>query len=189
MVSLADTINTSMSRLDVDAADHFVDMLQDFCALDLEDEERLIAIASAIAYSAVTNHGKHVRVYLEAVKSWALEISAAQEPDPLRLHRLPRTRRIEDAMEILSDGVERLISLMAENAMPIQDRLVVELALLAQLCAQFDANTIHLSLMEIATMIDRGDFSAGDLVRVPVRDRQIPHRGYNLHELQPRGMA
>src|SRR5215472_310668 len=136
MSSLAETINTALRAVGPATEDRLRDIVADFDGLNLTDEERVAAVATAIAATACSHHQRHKAVYLDAVRTWSLEIAAEAKPGPLRLRFAADIERIAEAADILTCGIDSLIELMTAMETRTQDRLVTELALVSRLLGQ-----------------------------------------------------
>ena len=190
MSSLVETINNALAAVGPATESHLRDLLASFGELGLGDEDRLSALATVIANAAMTHHRRHKPVYLEAVKTWALEIAEALEPAPLRFAGGPIGGPVEEGAEMLISGLDALIDSMSQTCVRIQDRLVTELAVVARLLGQHDANTIHMTLITVGETLADPDYRPGDLVVVPVHDVVRPlSREAQLAALTPRGVA
>jgi hypothetical protein len=190
MSSLAETISNALAAIGPATEDRLRDMINDFEGMNLSAEERLSAIASAVAAIAHTHHGKHKPVYLDAVKAWSLEIAGELQPPPIRLRRRPDPIQVEEAAEILIAGIDGLIELMSSQAVRTQDRLIAELAVVSRLLGQNDANTIHMTLRVVTNALETGDYRPGEIVAVPLREAALPlTREASLAALAPRGCA
>ena len=190
MSSLVETINSALAAVGRATEARLREILAEFGELNLGDEDRLAALATVIAAAAATHHRRHKAVYLEAVRSWALEIAAALAPAPLRLSGAPVCGPVEDGAEILITGLDSLINSMTQAGVGIQDRLVTELAVVARLLGQHDANTIHMTLMTVSDSLADPDYQPGELILVPLRETVQPlSRDVRLEALTPRGVA
>jgi hypothetical protein len=190
MSSLVETINSTLAAIGPATESRLREILAEFGELNLGDEDRLAALATVIAAAAATHHRRHKAVYLEAVRSWALEIADALAPAPLRLTGAPIGGPVEDGAEILISGLDQLIDTMTQAGVGIQDRLVTELAVVARLLGQHDANTIHMTLMTVSDTLADPDYQPGELVLVPLRETVQPlSRDVRLEALTPRGVA
>jgi len=190
MSSLAETISTALAAVGPATESQLRDILAEFGELNLGDEDRLSALATVIATAAATHHVRHKSVYLEAVKTWSLEIADQLEPAPPRLVGFAGTGPVEEGAEILISGIDALIDGMNQAGVRIQDRLVTELAVVARLLGQHDANTIHFTLMTVASCLADPDYRPGEVVFVPLRETVMPlSREVRLEVLQPRGVA
>src|ERR1700723_2018027 len=101
MSTLAETISEAMIRLGPAVQDNLRDIIAELYGLNLGEEDRLAALATALATVASTYHSRHKPVYLEAVRAWSLEISVELAPPPLRLARFAGKGPIEEGAEIL----------------------------------------------------------------------------------------
>jgi hypothetical protein len=190
MSSLAETINNALLAVGPATEDRLRDVINDFDGMNLSGEERLAAIATSIASIAWSHHRKHKHVYLDAVKTWSLEIAAELQPPPLRLRRPIDATQVEEGAEILISGIDQLIELMSDHAVRTQDRLVTELAVVSRLLGQNDANTIHMTLREVTRHLDERGYHAGELVLLPLREAILPlGRDAALATLAARGSA
>jgi len=95
-----------------------------------------------------------------------------------------------EAAELLISGLDSLIDSMAQTSVRIQDRLVTELAVVARLLGQHDANTIHMTLMTVSETLADPAYRPGRMVAVPLHDVVRPlSREVQLAALTPRGVA
>jgi hypothetical protein len=190
MATLAETINNALVAVGAATESRLRDVIAEFDNINLSGEERLDAIATAIAAVAWTHHRRHKPVYLEAVKAWALEIADELQPGPMRLRTPVDPHQVADAAEVLISGVDSLIEMMSAGVVRTQDRLVTELAVVARLLGEHDANTIHQALLAIAAALEEGDYDPSDVVAVPLRQAAMPvTREAALESLAPRGCA
>jgi hypothetical protein len=190
MSSLVETINTALAAVGPATEHHLRELLAEFGELNLGDEERLSALATVIAAAAATHHRRHKAVYLEAVKTWALEIAEALAPAPVRLAGVAIGGPIEEGAEILISGLDALIDSMTQAGVRVQDRLVTELAVVARLLGQHDANTIHMTLMTVGGTLADPDYRPGEVIHVPLHENVMPlSRSSRLEALTPRGVA
>jgi hypothetical protein len=190
MSSLVETINSALAAVGPATEGRLRDLLSEFGELNLGDEDRLSVLATVIATAAATYHVRHKGVYLEAVRTWALEIAGQLEPEPLRLAGMPICGPVEEGAEILISGLDGLIESMVEAGVTIQDRLVTELAVVARLLGQHDANTIHMTLLTVSQTLGDPDYRPGEVITLPLRDVALPlSRGARLEALTPRGVA
>ena len=190
MNSLAETIDSALQAAGTLTVNRLRDVITDFDGLNLIAEERLAAVATTIAAAACERHARHKAIYLDAVRSWSLEIAAALQPAPPRIRFAMELERVAEAAEILVSGSESLVALMMAQEIRTQDRLVTELALVSRLLGRNDANTINLALSAVDRAIKGPGFRAGALVLVPLRDAALPvDRAADLAVLEPRGRA
>ena len=75
MSSLAETISSALRAVGPATEDRLRDIIADFDGLNLSAEERLSAVATTVAATAATHHKRHKPVYLDAVRTWSLEIA------------------------------------------------------------------------------------------------------------------
>ncbi|HWK45858.1 MAG TPA: hypothetical protein VNT30_14145 [Stellaceae bacterium] len=189
MTSLAETIDRTLANIGNDPRDLLLDTLDGFEALGLPDEERLSAIATAIGTSAVTNHARHIRVYLDAIQVWALEVAVGRSPPPARLNTVANPARSALGAEVLITGADTLLDSLRSQNVNLQDRLVTELALYTRLIGQHDANCILLTLRSVADAIHRPDFFPGTHISVLLRDTRMLTREQSLADMPVRGTA
>ncbi len=190
MSSLAETINSALAAVGPATEGRLRDLIIEFGELNLLDEDRLSVLATAVAATAATHHLRHKDIYLEAVKTWSLEIAAELKSPPRRLGNLAGRDVIDDGAEMLISGLDGLIDLMTQAEVRVQDRLVAELALVSRLLGQHDANTIHFTLMAVGRALADPDYRPGDLVMVPLSETVRPlNREACLAALAPRGVA
>jgi hypothetical protein len=166
------------------------DIVSEFGGLNLSEEDELSVLATTIAVVASTHHARHKAVYLDAVKTWALEVAAELKPPPVRLSGKPSDGPVDEGVDILVSGLDALIEAMTNAGVCIQDRLVTELALIARLLGQHDANTIHITLMAVNRAMIEASYRPGDSIAVPLREAMRPlSREVRLEVLAPRGFA
>lgn len=190
MSSLIETINSALAAVGPATEGRLRDLLAEFGELNLGDEDRLAALATVIAAAAATHHCRHKAIYLEAVRTWALEIAEALQPAPLRLSGPGLGGPIEEGAELLITGLGALIDAMTEDGVRVQDRLVTELAVVARLLGQHDANTIHVTLMAVSDNLADPGYRPGEVILVPLRETAQPlTRDSRLEALTPRGVA
>jgi hypothetical protein len=190
MNRLAETINEAMARLGPATRDRVHDILTDIARLNLGADDRLSVLATAIAAVAATYHARHKSVYLEAVQTWSLEISVGLASPPVRWSSSADDALIGEGAEILVGGLDSLLEQLNVGESGLQDRLVVELSLFAQLLGQHDANAVHVTLRAIAEALDDDDYQPGQTVRVPLESMVVPlGRDACLATVAPRGVA
>jgi hypothetical protein len=190
MNSLAETIDSALQAAGSLTENRLRDIIAEFDALNLSDEEGLAAVATAVAATACARHARHKAIYLDAVRTWSLEIAAALAPAPPRLGFAIGRERVAEGADRLIAGSAALVALMAAREIRTQDRLVTELALVSRLLGRNDANTIHRALSAVAGAVATPGFRPGMLVLVPLRDgMSVVGRGADLALLEPRGCA
>jgi hypothetical protein len=185
-----ETIQDVLTRLGPDTESRLADLLDEFGGLHLGDEDRLSVLATALASTAAVHHARHKPIYLEALRTWALEISAGLAPAPTRLSQIADDESIEEGADILVSGLDGLLDVFARSSATVHDRLVLELTLFAQLLGQHDANAIHLTLMAVSDALADDDYRAGQAVRAPLAELSMPlGRDACLASIAPRGVA
>jgi hypothetical protein len=190
MSTLAETIGESMARLGAATQDGLREIVAELGSLNLGDEDRLSVLATALAAAATIYHGRHKPVYLEAVRTWALEISVELAPPPVRFARSAAVSPIEEGADIIISGLDGLLDSLNPGSVGIQDRLVLELALFAQLLGRHEANAVHLTLRAVIEALAEEDYRAGRAVRVPLEAMVVPlARDVCLASIPPRGVA
>ena len=190
MSTLAETIHDAMTRLGPATQARMRDILAELGGLALGEEDRLAVLATALATMAATHHARHKPIYLEAVRTWSLEISVGLAPPPVRFAFHADEGPIEDGAEILVAGLEALLDGLAQSATKLQDRLVLELSLFAQLLGRHDVNAVHLTLRAVSEALGDEDYHPGRAVRVPLEEMAVPlTRDACLATVAPRGVA
>lgn len=191
MSSMADTINDALAAIGGSTESSLRTIIADFGALSLSVEDRLSVLATVIANAATVHHTGHTSAYLNAVRIWSVEIAGAVQPSPPRFDGMePDEAAVDDAAEMLIAGLDGLVQAMSDAGVRVQDRLVAELALVARLLGQHDANTIHFMLMAVRNVLSHGGYRAGDRVDVPLYEMTRPlTRNAPLASTLPRGLA
>jgi hypothetical protein len=190
MTSLAQTISSALQAVGHLTEDRLNDIVVEFDALNLIEEERLAAMATTIAATACGRHARHTAIYLEAVRTWSLEIAASLQPPPPHLRFAVELDRVAEGAELLIAGIESLVGFMVGREIRTQDRLVTELAVISRLLGRNDADTIHLALGAVDRAIKLRSFQPGAIVLVPLREASRPvGRETNLELLEPLGCA
>lgn len=166
------------------------DLISDFLALPLSEEDRLSALAGAVATIATTRYRQHRPIFIAALRSWALEISIALSPTPPRSGFERRRGRVEDAQDGLLGGLDALLHAMVDSGSAKHHRLVTELAVMAQLLGRYDVNSIHLVLTAASLACEDPRWRSGYTVPVVLADgAQMVTRDACLATLAPRGTA
>ena len=189
MNSLAETIDSALQAAGSLTENRLRDIIAEFDALNLSDEEGLAAVATAVAATACARHARHKAIYLDAVRTWSLEIAAALVPPPPRVRFAVELERVAEGADLLIAGSASLVALMAAQEIRTQDRLVTELALVSRLLGRSDANTVHLALGAVERAVKTPGFRRGAVVVVPPRDTTPLCRTADLALLEPRGCA
>ena len=190
MTSLAETIDIALAAVGQETEDQLRDVSGDFEALELADEERLSALATAIAAIASQYHSRHISTYLEAVRTWSLEIAELLQPAPTELRYIPDNATIEAAARRLYAGLDRVIDRMRSAGVDVRDRLITELAAVSRFLGRHDPNTVTIALMAVNRALGDPQYRRGAVVRVPLREvaASAPIEPA-LETLAPRGTA
>jgi len=190
MTSLAETIDTALAAVGRETEDQLRDVSTDFEALELADEERVSVLATAIAAIAIQYHKRHVSAYLEAVRTWSMEIAEKLQPAPTELRYIPDTPTIEAAARKLYIGLDGVIDRMRQEGIDVRDRLITELAVVTRFLGQHDANTITIAIMAVNRALADPHYSRGVVVRVPLREvAGSAAIEPGLETMEPRGNA
>lgn len=190
MTSLAETIDTALAAVGPETEDLLRDVVAEFEALPLAEEERLAVLATSIAAIAHRHHRRHVSVYLEAVRTWSLEIAEVVKPAPTELRYIPRPAAIEQAARHFFDGLDSVIDRMQIQGIDVRDRLVTELAVMARFLGRHDANTISIAIIAVNRALADLNYQRGAAVQVPMREvTAAPVSAEELAAMPPRGTA
>jgi hypothetical protein len=190
MSSLAETIENAIAAVGVETESRLRDVTSAFQSLDLEDEERVAALATSIAAIAHRYHRRHISVYLEAVRSWSLEISGILHPTPTEHRYIPDRELIAESALCLYGGLDLVIESMRVHSVDIRDRLITELAVFARFLGQHDATTITIAVMAVSRALNDRTYERGAVVRVPLRQVALaPANSCDLGAMEPRGRA
>jgi hypothetical protein len=188
MGSLALTIDQTMSSIGGTARGVLTETLREFELMTISDEERVSAIATALAATAIIHHRRHVGRFLDAVRVWALETGGAQsgiEPD----EQFPRAELVAEAADLVCSGMETLLDELEKTGAAVQDRAVAELTLYTRLFERMDIHTALQALGAVVTAVATPGFRAGDLVHVPLMQPLPVRRDADLTTLPTRGLA
>ena len=188
MTSLAETIDTALAAVGRETEDRLRDLSAEFEALKLADEERVSALATAIAAIAVRYHKRHVSAYLDAVRTWSLEIAEMLQPPATELRYIPDTSTIEAAALRLCEGLDGVVERMRAGGVDVRDRLITELALVTRFLGQHDSNTITIAVMAVSRAVSDPQYRRGAIVRVPLRQVAAGAEP-SLATMEPRGTA
>lgn len=188
MTSLAETIDTALAAVGPETEDLLRDVASDFEVLKLADEERVSALATAVAAIAVRYHRQHVSVYLDAVRTWSLEIAEMVQPAPTELRYIPDPKTIEAAARRLCDGLDRAVERMRQAGVEVRDRLITELAVVTRFLGQHDPNTVIIAVKAVNRALGDPAYRRGAVVRVPLREVAASTEP-DLGSLEPRGNA
>jgi hypothetical protein len=190
MTSLAETIDTALAAVGRQTEDQLRDISGDFEALELADEERVSALATTIAAIAVQYHKTHLSAYLEAVRTWSVEIAEMLHPAPTELRYIPDSRTIEAAAQRLYAGLDGVIERMRSEGVGVRDRLITELAAVARFLGRHDTHTIAIAVKAVKRALGDPQYRRGAVVRVPLREVEASAGTEpGLETLEPRGTA
>jgi len=190
MYSLVETIRGALTAVGPGAEERVQRLIGEFDAVYLSGEEKLAAVATAIAATAWTHHLRYRQVYVDAVKTWALEISSQTRPFELCAGQEIEEERVLDAADVLIGGVDALIDWMGALPVRMQDRLVAELVVMARLLGRYDALSIHLTTLAIDQALSANDFIPGEAITIGLGGGFFPiGREADLEHLAPLGFA
>ena len=143
-----------------------------------------------VAAAAVIYHAGHKAVFVDAVKTWSLEISVGRDGAARRPSGACAKGSSAEGAEILVTGLDALLETLHQAGVRVQDRLVAELALFARLFGCYDAKTIHLALMAATAALAEASYRPGQIVEVPLEAVALPlGRDACLATVAPRGLA
>ena len=190
MSTLAETIASALAAAGPATQDRLQDIITELGELNLGEEGRLAVLASAVAATAATYHTQHQAIYLEAVRTWALEISVGRGGLSPRFSGLSLEGAVEDGTEILMGGLEAMLEAMQQRGVPLQDRLATELTLFSRLLGAHEGKAIHLTLMAATAALAEKDYRPGETIDVSLCEAALPlARDACLAEIAPRGLA
>jgi hypothetical protein len=188
MGSLSLTIDRAMNNIGKTARGVLRDAVMAFDCLAISDEERVSAIATALASAAVVHHHRHSARFLDAVRIWALE-SKASRSMPLASCNPPSAALVAEGAEIIAGGTEALLAALTTAKVPVEDRAVAELTLYTRLLEHVEAPLVLAVFTAIADAVALPGFRVGQLVHVMVPDRRPVPRDADLATLATRGTA
>jgi len=189
MTSLAETIDTALAAVGPETEDRLRDVVAEFEAQALADEERLAVLATSIAAIAHRHHSRHISVYLEAVRTWSLEIAEVVKPAATELRYIPKPAAIEQTARRFYDGLDGVIDRMQLQGIDVRDRLVTELAVMARFLGRHDGNTISIAIIAVNRALADPDYRRGAVVQVPMREVASAISAEELAVMPPRGTA
>ncbi len=170
MRDLVDTINQTLRNIGVGPGRILIETIESFEEMTLTDQERISALASAIAGSALAYHSTRVASYLDAIRVSALAIALEILPPPPAIGAYPTLVHIAEGADLLSGGLHHLIDELYSEAIGMEDRIIAEIALYARLLGRHDPNTVQAVLSGVDDALQHPDFVEGDLVAVPLGD-------------------
>ena len=190
MIELPPLLVEALSAIGADIEAQMGDLIRDFVAIPLREEDRLSALAGAVATIATTRYRRHRAIFIAALRSWALEISIALAPPAPRIPVEGRRGPAEEAQDGLLNGLDAILRAMLDDGSAKHHRLVTELAVMARLLGHYDTRTIHLVLTAAGCACEDPLWRCGDAVPVSLREGGQPlARDACLAALAPRGTA
>ena len=166
------------------------DLISDFAALPLSEEDRLSVLAGTVATIAVTRYARHRDIFVAALRSWALEISIVLAPPAPRLTHGGRPGPVGEAQEVLLAGIDDILRKMIISGTAKHHRLVTELAVMARLLGRYDSHSIYLVLNAASSAYAEPIWNGGDSVPVLLGDGWLPvMRDTDIATVAPRGTA
>jgi len=192
MIELPPLLVEALSAIGADIEARIGDLISDFVAIPLREEDRLSALAGAVATIATTRYRRHRAIFIAALRSWALEISIALALAP-PAPGIPVERRrgpAEEAQDGLLNGLDAILRAMLDDGSAKHHRLVTELAVMARLLGRYDTRTIHLVVTAAGRACEDPLWRCGGAVPVSLREGGQPlARDACLAALAPRGTA
>jgi hypothetical protein len=188
MSTMALTIDRTLSNIGQTARGVLRQTVSAFDCLALSDEERVSALATALATCAVLHHRQHIPEFLAAVRIWALETDDGRaaplaSPDPA----LPEL--VSEAAELVASGAQALLAALDRGQIPVQDRAVAELTLYTRLLERVDVHLVLEIFGRAEKAVASPGFRAGQLVHVAVFDPLPLGRDADLATVAARGIA
>ncbi len=190
MRAVVETINQTLRNIGVGPGRVLIETIESFEEMTLTDQERISALASAIAGSALTYHSTRIQSYLDAIRVAAMAIALEILPPPPTIGgACPALGHIADGADLLSAGLHHLIEALCSASIGIEDRVVAEIALYARLLGRHDANTVESTLRGVDDALNHPEFVEGDLVAVVLPDRFRLDLSLPLEQLPTLGVA
>jgi len=190
MIELPQLLVEALSAIGADIEARMGDLISDFVAIPLSEEDRLSALAGAVATIATTRYLRRRSIFIAALRSWALEISIALAPPARRIVFDDGRGPAEEAQDGLLNGVDAILRAMLDGGSAKHHRLVTELAVMARLLGCYDATSIHLVLTAASRACEDPRWRSGGAVPVSLREGGLPlMRDACLAALAPRGTA
>jgi hypothetical protein len=190
MTDLPPLLIEALSAIDPETEARMGDLISDFAAVPLSEEDRLSALAGAVATIATTRYQQHRPIFIAALRSWALELSIAQASAPPRAGFDRRRGPVAEAQDELLTGLDVILRAMVADGAAKHHRLVTELAVMAQLLGRYDAHSIDLVLTAASLACDDPRWRSGYVVPVLLSDGAQPlSRDARLETLAARGTA
>ncbi len=190
MHAVVETINQTLRKIGIGPGRVLIETIESFEELTLTDQERLSALASSIANSALAYHSTRASSYLDAIRVTATAIALEiLPPPPTTTTARPGLGRISEGADLISAGLNHLIDLLYSASISMEDRIVAEIALYARLLGRHDAHTVELTLRGVDEALNHPDFVEGDLVAVMLPDRHCLDLSLPLDQLPTLGVA
>ncbi|GGF25872.1 hypothetical protein GCM10011611_34900 [Aliidongia dinghuensis] len=170
MRAVVEAINQTLRNIGSEPGRVLLDTIESFESMALTDEERISALASSIANSAVAYHGTRIDGYLTALRVSSMAIALELLPPPPSAGATPALGHIAEGADILSCGLHHLLDALYSASIGVEDRIVAEIALYARLLGRHDPNTVQMVLQGVDDAVNHPDFAEGDLVAVTITD-------------------
>jgi hypothetical protein len=182
-------LGESLSLIGRASQDMLREAIISFHNLELSGEERVWAIAGAVAGTAVSRYRRCIGRYLDAVKIWGIMVALDAASRPPRLDGPPSPLLVGAAIAQLLTDADDIQDVMIAAGTPIRARMAVELMLFAQLIGRYDVKTIYLALHAITVATALEDFEVGQLIEVPLHTVRAAIRTDRLEALAACGTA
>jgi hypothetical protein len=190
MTNLPPLLTEALAAISADTEAQMGDLITDFTALPLNEEDRLSALAGTVATIAVTRYARHRDIFVAALRSWALEISITLAPPAPRMTIDSQPGPIGEAQDVLLAGIDTILRRMVAAGTAKHHRLVTELAVMAQLLGRYDSHSIYLVLNAASSAYADPIWSGGDAVPISLGDGWLPvMRDADIETVAPRGTA
>lgn len=187
--ALVETINQTLRNIGVGPGRVLLDTIESFEEMALTDQERISALASSIASSALAYHSTRIAGYLEAIRFSAMAIALEILPPPPVLNDFPTLGHIAEGADLLSGGLQHLIEALYSASIGIEDRIIAEIALYARLLGRHDPGTVQTVLRGVDDALNHPDFVEGDLVAVTLADPSRIDLSLPLEQMPTMGVA
>jgi len=153
-----------MTEITATARAEFGAALAAFDEIGLGADERLSAVASAVASAAARQEAapeRFLRLLQDLTRLGAAGVARSGSPGT------PRPERIAEGAALLGRAFERLGAGLAAAAMPRAEAQLVETVLLARLLAEFRPHAIRLALAAVGRTVADPAYRSGAAVAVP----------------------
>lgn len=187
--ALVETINQTLRNIGPGPGRVLLDTIESFEGLRLTDQERISALASSIANSALAYHSTRVAGYLDAIGLSAMAIALEILPPPPAVGAFPTLGHIAEGADLLSGGLDLLIDELSSESIAMEDRIIAEIALYARLLGRHDPNTVQTVLRGVDDALQHPDFVEGDLVAVSLADPAQIDAAMPLEQMPVLGVA